>query len=81
MAGVAKNFEPVIYYSEHGIQQIEDLRQTGVAVWDLGESIRSTNMTSAAIIVEQLDDLSKSLNTLAIELTTFFANVDSDIDG
>ncbi|SMR48642.1 unnamed protein product [Zymoseptoria tritici ST99CH_1A5] len=80
VAGLAKSFEPVIYYSEHGHAQIEQLQETGVAVWDLGESVRSTNMTSAPLIVHQLDDLSDSLKTLAIELTRFFAGVDADVD-
>lgn len=80
VAGLAKSFEPVIYYSEHGHAQIEQLQETGVAVWDLGESVRSTNMTSAPLIVNQLDGLSDSLKTLAIELTRFFAGVDADID-
>ena len=81
VAGLAKAFEPLIFYSENGVQQIGDLQATGVAVWDLGESVRSTNMTSAPIIVKELDDLSDSLKTLAIELTRFFANVDGDVDG
>ncbi|KAI9699949.1 MAG: hypothetical protein M1836_002483 [Candelina mexicana] len=81
VAGLAKAFEPLIYYSENGVHQIGDLQETGVAVWDLGESVRSTNMTSAPIIVRELDDLSESLKTLAIELTKFFANVDGDVDG
>jgi hypothetical protein len=81
VAGLAKAFEPLIFYSENGIQQIGDLQDTGVAVWDLGESVRSTNMTSAPIIVRELDELSESLKTLAIELTKFFANVDGDVDG
>lgn len=80
VAGLAKSFEPVIYYSEHGHTQIEQLQETGVAVWDLGESVRSTNMTSAPLIVNQLDDLSDSLKTLAVELTRFFAGVDADVD-
>lgn len=80
VAGLAKSFEPVIYYSEHGHAQIEQLQETGVAVWDLGESVRSTNMTSAPLIVNQLDDLSDSLKTLAVELTRFFAGVDADVD-
>jgi hypothetical protein len=63
------------------VSQIGDLQATGVAVWDLGESVRSTNMTSAPIIVRELDELSESLKTLAIELTKFFANVDGDVDG
>ncbi|KAI9780594.1 MAG: hypothetical protein M1816_002814 [Peltula sp. TS41687] len=81
VATLARAFEPLIFYSENGVQQIGDLQETGVAVWDLGESLRSTNMTSAPIIVKELDDLSESLKTLAIELTRFFANVDGDIDG
>jgi hypothetical protein len=81
VAGLAKAFEPLIFYSENGVQQINELQATGVAVWDLGESMRSSNMTSAPIIVKELDDLSESLKTLAIELTRFFANVDGDVDG
>lgn len=81
VAGIARAFEPLIYYSENGAQQVGDLQATGVAVWDLGESVRTSNMTSAPIIVKELDDLSDSLRTLAIELTKFFANVDGDIDG
>jgi hypothetical protein len=78
---LAKTFEPLIYYSENGVQQISDLQDTSIAVWDLGESVRSTNMTSGPIIVRGLDDLSESLKTLAIELTRFFAHVDGDVDG
>ena len=80
VAGLAKSFEPVIYYSENGHAQIEELHATGVAVWDLGESVRSTNMTSGPIIVHQLDDLSDSMKTLAIEMTRFFAGIDADVD-
>ena len=81
VAGLARSFEPLIYYSENGVAQISDLQETGVAVWDLGESVRSANMTSAPLIVAELDGLSESLKTLAVELTRFFANVDGDIDG
>jgi hypothetical protein len=81
VAGIARSFEPLIYYSENGVQQVGDLQATGVAVWDLGESVRTSNMSSAPIIVKELDELSDSLKTLAIELTKFFANVDGDIDG
>lgn len=80
LSGLARSFEPLIYYSENGVQQIGALQETGVAVWDLGESVRGTNMTSAPIIVRELDELSESLKTLSLELTRFFANVDSDID-
>lgn len=81
VAGLARSFEPLIYYSENGVRQIGDLQETGVAVWDLGESVRYANMTSAPLIVNELDNLSESLKGLAIELTKFFANVDGDIDG
>ncbi|KAM0331655.1 hypothetical protein ACHAQA_003334 [Verticillium albo-atrum] len=81
VAGIARSFEPLIYFSENGASQVGDLQATGVAVWDLGESVRSSNMTSAPIIVRELDELSDSLKTLAVELTKFFANVDGDIDG
>jgi hypothetical protein len=80
LSGFARSFEPLIYYSENGVQQIGTLQETGVAVWDLSESVRGTNMTSAPIIVGQLDELSDSLKSLSLELTRFFANVDSDID-
>jgi hypothetical protein len=80
VAGIARSFEPLIYFSENSVRQVGDLQATGVAVWDLGESVRSSNMTSAPIIVRELDDLSESLKTLATELTKFFANVDGDID-
>ena len=80
VAGLARSFEPLIYFSENGANQVNELQATGVAVWDLGESVRSSNMTSAPIIVKGLDDLSDSLNTLASELTRFFTNVDGDID-
>ncbi|KAI0601038.1 hypothetical protein F4775DRAFT_582309 [Biscogniauxia sp. FL1348] len=80
VAGIARSFEPLIYYSENGVSQVGDLQATGVAVWDLSESVRLSNMTSAPTIVKALDELSDSLKTLAMELTKFFANVDGDID-
>ncbi|EED22403.1 conserved hypothetical protein [Talaromyces stipitatus ATCC 10500] len=80
LCAFARNFEPLIHYSENGIQHINSLQETGIAVWDLGESVRGSNMTSAPIIVTQLDELSDSLKTLSLELTRFFSNVDSDID-
>ena len=81
VAGLARSFEPLIFYSENGVRQISDLQETGVAVWDLGESVRYANMTSTPVIVSELDSLSESLKTLSIEMTKFFANVDGDIDG
>jgi hypothetical protein len=77
---LARTFEPLIYYSESGMRQVTELQDTSVAVWDLSESLRSSNMTSAPIIVKQLDGLSDSLNILVNELTRFFVNVDGDID-
>lgn len=80
VAGLAKSFEPVIYYSEAGHEQIGELQDTGVAVWDLGESVRNTNMTSAPMIVAQLEGLSESFKDLSIEMTSFFAGLDADVD-
>ena len=79
-AGLARSFEPMIYYSENGGSQIEELQETGTAVWDLTESMRAANMTSAPIIVSELDELSKSLKTLAEELQYFFVSVGGDVD-
>ncbi|KAI9822093.1 MAG: hypothetical protein M1826_000553 [Phylliscum demangeonii] len=81
VAGLAMSFEPLIFYSENGVRQVGDLQETGVAVWDLGESLRSANIHSAPVIVRELDQLSENLKTLAIELTKFFANVNGDVDG
>ena len=80
VAGLAKSFEPVIYYSEAGNDQIAELQATGVAVWDLSESVRNTNMTSSPMIVNQLEGLSDSLKDLSVEMTRFFAGLDGDVD-
>lgn len=80
VAGLAKSFEPIIYYSEAGHQQIGELQDTGVAVWDLSESLRNTNMTSAPMIVKQLESLSESLGELSTEMTRFFVGLDGDVD-
>ena len=81
VAGVARSFEPLIYFSETGVLQRDNLQETGLAVWDLSESVRGSNMTSAPILVKELDDLGESLKTLAEELTKFLANVDGDVEG
>ena len=80
LSTLARSFEPLIFYSENGYGQITALQETSVAVWDLGESVRAANMTSAPLIVRSLDDLSDTLKTLGLELTRFFADVDSDVD-
>ncbi|KAL8694388.1 MAG: hypothetical protein Q9218_000954 [Villophora microphyllina] len=81
VAGLARSFEPLIVYSENGVKHIGDLQETSVAVWDLGESVRFVNMTSAPIIVQELDNLSENLRSLASELSRFFTHVEGDIDG
>lgn len=80
LSSLARSFEPLIFYSENGVAHVSALQDTSVAVWDLGESVRTANMTSGPIIVDSLDNLSESLKTLAMELTRFFANVDADVD-
>ena len=81
VAGLARSFEPQIYYSESGKRHIEELEDTGIAVEDLGLSVRSANMTSTPLIVKELDQLGESLKGLSKQMYTFFANVDGDIDG
>ena len=81
VAGLASSFEPLLLYSENGMQQITNIQQTSIALWDLGESVRQANLTSAPVMSKELDGLSESLNKLAEELTRFFSNVDGDIDG
>lgn len=80
LAGLARSLEPLMYYSENGVQHLSELQETGVAVWDLGESVRVANMSGAPTIVRELDDLAESLQALSIQLTQFFPAVDSDID-
>lgn len=79
VAGLARTLEPLIYYATNGAHQVHELQATGVAVWDLSESIRTSNLSSAPIIAKTLDDISTGFGTLAIELTKFFAHVDGDI--
>lgn len=80
VAGLAKAFEPLLFYSENGQYHISELRQTAVAVWDLSESVRQKNMTSAPILVGELDGLSENLNTLSVEFASFFADVNGHVD-
>lgn len=80
VAGVARSFEPLIYYSEHAILQVQDLQATSIAVWDLGESVRTSDMKDATSIVEDLDGLSDNMKTLAEEMTRFLSRVDGDVD-
>ncbi|KAI9841364.1 MAG: hypothetical protein M1837_000747 [Sclerophora amabilis] len=81
VAGLAGSYEPLIFYSENSLTHIEDLQETGTAVWDLGESVRYSSIPSSKIISETLDSLSANLKQLALSLTKFFAVVDGDVDG
>ncbi|KAI9761758.1 MAG: hypothetical protein M4579_000852 [Chaenotheca gracillima] len=81
VAGLAGSYEPLIFYSENSLTHIEDLQETGTAVWDLGESVRYSSIPSSAVISETLDSLSDNLKELALQLTRFFAIVDGDVDG
>ncbi len=80
VAGLAKAFEPLLFYTENGAHHVGDLQATSIAVWDLGESMRYANLSSGALIVKELDDLSENLKTLSIELIRFFSSVHGDID-
>jgi hypothetical protein len=80
VAGMAKQFEPLMYASENVIPRSRELAEASIAVQDLGESVRATNMSASSIIIDQLDDLGDSLKVLSEKLTSFFTNVDSDLD-
>lgn len=79
-SGLARTFEPLVHFSDQGKDQVIQLQDTSVAVWDLGESVRAVNMSSSRIIVSELDGLADNLRTLAMELTRFCAHVGGDVD-
>ncbi|KAH8725030.1 hypothetical protein GQ44DRAFT_681946 [Phaeosphaeriaceae sp. PMI808] len=80
VAGMAKQFEPLMYASENVIPRSRELAEASIAVQDLGESVRATNMSASTVIIDQLDDLGDSLKLLSEKITSFFTNVDGDMD-
>ena len=80
VANMAKQFEPLMYASENVIPRSRELAEASIAVQDLGESVRATNMSASTIIIDQLDDLGDSLKVLSEKITSFFTNVDGDMD-
>jgi hypothetical protein len=80
VAGMAKQFEPLMYASENVYPRTRELSEASIAVQDLGESVRATNMSASAVIIGQLDDLGDSLKMLSDMLGGFFRDVDGDID-
>jgi hypothetical protein len=66
--------------SENVIPRSRELAEASIAVQDLGESVRATNMSASVVILGQLDDLGDSLRMLSEKITSFFTNVDGDID-
>lgn len=80
VANMVKQFEPLLYASENVIPRSRELAGASIAVQDLGESVRATNMPSSPIIINQLDDLADSLKILSEQMTSFFTNVDGDMD-
>lgn len=80
VANMVKQFEPLLYASENVIPRSRELSSASIAVQDLGESVRATNMSSSPVIINQLDDLADSLKVLSEQMTSFFVNVDGDMD-
>ncbi|KAI0571467.1 hypothetical protein A1F96_09801 [Pyrenophora tritici-repentis] len=80
VANMAKQFEPLLYASENVIPRSRELADGSIAVQDLGESVRATNMSASSVIIDQLDDLGDSLKILSEKITSFFTNVDGDMD-
>lgn len=80
VAGLARSFEPLIYFSEPAVAHVRDLQSTSIAVWDLGESVRISGMADANTIVQSLDAISETMKKLVLDLTRFHTHVDGDID-
>ena len=80
VANMAKQLEPLMYASENVIPRSRELAEASIAVQDLGESVRATNMSASTVIIDQLDDLGDSLKLLSEKITSFFTNVDGDVD-
>lgn len=80
VVNMAKQFEPLMYASENVIPRSRELADASIAVQDLGESVRATNMSASTAIIDQLDDLGDSLKMLSEKITSFFTNVDGDMD-
>lgn len=80
VANMAKQFEPLLYASENVIPRSRELAEASIAVQDLGESVRAQNMSASSSIIDQLDDLGDSLKILSEKITSFFTNVDGDMD-
>ncbi|KAF1969518.1 hypothetical protein BU23DRAFT_476673 [Bimuria novae-zelandiae CBS 107.79] len=78
---MVRRFEPLLYASENVIPRSRELSDASIAVEDLGESIRASNMSGSKVIVAQLDDLSENLKMLSQQIQTFFVHVDGDMDG
>lgn len=80
VAGLARSFEPLIYFSEPAVAHVRELQSTSIAVWDLGESVRISGMADASTIVQSLDAISETMKKLVLDLTRFHTHVDGDID-
>lgn len=80
VANMAKQFEPLMYASENVISRSRELAEASIAVQDLGESVRATNMSASTAINDQLDGLGENLKILSEQMTSFFTNVDGDMD-
>jgi hypothetical protein len=81
LVSIVRRFEPLLYASENVIPRSRELSDASIAVEDLGESIRASNMSGSKIIVTQLDDLGENLKMLSQQIQTFFVHVDGDMDG
>lgn len=77
---MAKQFEPLLFASENVIPRSRELSEASIAVQDLGESVRASNMSASKTITDQLDDLADSLKVLSVKYPSYFTNVDSDMD-
>lgn len=80
VARMAKQYEPLLYASENIIPRSNELGEASIAVQDLSESVRASNMSASTVIIDQLDDLGESLKVLSEQMRSFFNHVDLDMD-
>ena len=79
-AHLAGNFETLLPFSEQGFFHHAEWQRTSAAVWDLGDQVRTANLTSGDLIMKQLAELGETLDQLGASQGRFYAQVDGDIN-
>ncbi|KAF1992043.1 hypothetical protein K402DRAFT_321593 [Aulographum hederae CBS 113979] len=80
VARMTKSFAPAVEYSAKQVLDVQEIEEASIAIWDLEESVRSSNITSAPLIIDRLHGMRDSLEVLGNELTRFFAMIRTDLE-